>query len=342
MHLTKLASIQRVAWEMLEKQNLDPAAVFKTVQLNPDLMYRPGARYPLNKIIDLWDEMAKRIEDPCFGLTIATCWHPSYFGTLGYAMLVSKSLRITLQRLIRFHQVLSDADFGKLHEDKEAGTLVFTLTNRDETPYSLAREDAAFAWIMSKLRMNFRNDLAAVSVSLLHSQPDCAAQYFDFFKSPVTFDSPVSSLALSLEVVDCILPGGNEELADLNDHVMANYLNTLSKDGLLTRVRKNIVEHLPCGDATVDTIALELGYSARNLQHLLQQEGTTYMSLLRKTRMEIAEKYVLDGEISLQEVAFLVGFAEQSSFSNSFRRWTGKSATQYRQDNQARPTTSSD
>ena len=342
MHLTKLASVQRVAWEMLEKQNLDPAAVFKTVQLNPDLMYQTGARYPLNKIVDLWDEMAKRIDDPCFGLTIATCWHPTYFGTLGYAMLVSKSLRITLQRLIRFHQVLSDADFGKLHEDKEAGTLVFTLTNIDETPYSLAREDAVFAWIMSKLRMNFRNDLAAVSVSLLHSQPECAARYYDFFKSPVKFDSPVSSLALSLEVVDYVLPGGNEELADLNDQIMTKYLNTLNKEDVLTRVRKIIVEHLPCGDATVDTIASELGYSSRNLQHLLQREGTTYMSLLNKTRMEIAKKYVLDGKIPLLEVTFLLGFAEQSSFSNSFRRWTGKSPTQYRQDHQVRQTNSSD
>ncbi|HID69578.1 MAG TPA: hypothetical protein EYP35_03755 [Desulfobacterales bacterium] len=103
MYLTKLASIQLVVWNILEKYNEDPVPVFKQVQLNPSLMHKPGTRHSLRKIAELWIETGRRIKDPCFGLTAATCWHPSYFGTLGYAMLVSKSLRVTLERLIRFH-----------------------------------------------------------------------------------------------------------------------------------------------------------------------------------------------------------------------------------------------
>jgi len=47
-----------------------------------------------------------------------TCWHPSHFGILGHALLMSRSLRLTLECLIRYHQVISDAKFGKLYEDK--------------------------------------------------------------------------------------------------------------------------------------------------------------------------------------------------------------------------------
>ncbi|MEA1923284.1 MAG: helix-turn-helix domain-containing protein [Pseudomonadota bacterium] len=32
----------------------------------------------------------------------------------------------------------------------------------------------------------------------------------------------------------------------------------------------------------------------------------------------------------LTEIAFLLGFAELSTFSRSFKRWTGKSLLQYR------------
>ena len=330
MHLTNLASTQLVVWRMLAIYNQAPASAFKKVQLNPDLMYQPGSRYSANKIADLWKEMERRIKDPCFGLTAATCWHPSNFGTLGYAMLVSKSLRITLERLIRFIRVVSDDFSGELHEDKEAGTLVITITGRDKSSYSHAREDASLAWLMSILRMNFQHDFAPVSANFIHSSPECAEKYSEFFKSPVTFDSSVSSLALSLEVVDHILPSGNKELATFNDQLMTKYLATLDKEDLPIRVRKSIVEHLPSGDATIDNIASELCYNSRTFQRLLQQEGTTFVALLNESRMELAKQYVQDKNVGFTELAFLLGFSELSSFSRSFKRWTGKSPSQYR------------
>jgi len=332
MYLTKLASIQLVPWKMMEAHNVDPASVFKTVHLDPSLMYQPGIRYPLDKIADLWKEVEKRIEDPCFGLLAAEpkCCHPSYFGFLGYAMLVSTSLRITLERLIRFHRVISDANFGDLYEDREAGTLVFVLTNRDETPYTQAREDAALAWIMSTLRMNFQDELTAISVNLTHGNSGCAEKYFDFFKSPVTFNSLVCSLSLSLDDVDRILPSGNDELAKFNDQIMTQYLAALDKNDLLTRVRKIIVEHLPSGNVTIENVAPELGYSQRTFQRMLKQKGTTFISLLNDVRKKLAKQYVLDETKNLTEVAFLLGFSELSTFSRSFKRWTGKSLRQYR------------
>lgn len=330
MNLTKLASIQLVLWNMLEKYNQDPAAVFKKVGLDVGRMYQPGARYNLDKIAALWEEMDRRIPDPCFGLTAATNWHPSHFGTLGYAMLMSSSLRITLERLIRFHRVISDAHFGELHENQDKGTLEFTFVYEDEKPYPQPREDAALAWIMSVLRVNFQQTLSPVSVNFIHNCTDCASKYYKFFQSPITFDAPASSLALSLDVVDLVLPSGNEELAAFNDQVMTQYLATLDNDTLVKRIKKIIVEHLPSGNATVENAASELSLSTRKLQRLLQQEGTTFISLLNETRMEIAKQYVQDKKMDLTEVAFLLGFAELSTFSRSFKRWTGKSPIQYR------------
>ncbi len=180
MHASKLASIQIVAWKILEKHHIDPVSVFKKVRLNPALMHQPGARHPLDKVADLWKEMANRIKDPCFGLTSAECWHPSNFGTLGYAMLVSTSLRMALERLIRFHRVIEDIDFGEIHEDKSAGILTFTISNSKGTSFSPAREDAALAWLISILRMNYQDELATVSVNVTHPAPLCSEKYINF------------------------------------------------------------------------------------------------------------------------------------------------------------------
>ncbi|HID96814.1 MAG TPA: hypothetical protein EYP57_01265 [Thermodesulfobacteriaceae bacterium] len=42
----------------------------------------------------------------------AECWHPAYLGTLGYAMLASKTLRIALERFVHYHRVVSDIRFA--------------------------------------------------------------------------------------------------------------------------------------------------------------------------------------------------------------------------------------
>ena len=330
MNLTKLASVQLVLWNICRQYNQDPEAIFQKARLDPELMYQPGARYPLEKVAILWEEAAERIKDPCFGLAAATCWHPTHFGTLGYALLMSQSLRITLERLLRFHKVLSEARFGKIHEDREQGTLVFTLTYRDEKPYPPGREDAALAWIMSTLRINFHHNLTPVFVTFTHGRPACAGKYYELFKGPITFDAPTAALALPLDQVDVLLPGANEELAQFSDQAMSRYLATLNDDSWANRVRRLIMEHLPSGAITVEKTASELHISTRKLQRLLKEEGTTFLALLNATRMKLAKDYVQQSDMDLTEIAFLLGFSELSTFSRSFKRWTGQSPIQYR------------
>ena len=71
MLLTKLASIQHILWEILEEYGIDPDPVFRRVNLNPDLLFEPGSRYPLDGIAALWREIERLVEDPCFGLRTA-------------------------------------------------------------------------------------------------------------------------------------------------------------------------------------------------------------------------------------------------------------------------------
>lgn len=331
MYLTKLASIQLVNWNILEAYNKDPLDVFTRVQLNPQLMHQPGARYSLNKVANLWEQMENVIEDPCFGLAAAKCWHPSNFGTLGYALLMSTCLRTTLERLIRFHRIISDADFGTLSEHRDRKTLVFNLTNKGEKKYSPAREDAAIAWIMSVLQVNYQRPLSPVSLSFRHGRPlGCAGKYYELFQAPIIFDAPVSGIELSLDNADRVLPSGNKDMAEFNDQAMNKYLLAKNSDPLVARVTKIIVEHLPSGDATIEKAASELYMSKRKLQRLLRDEGTSFIALLNETREDIAKQYVRDKDMNLTEIAFLLGFSEQSTFSRSFKRWTGKSPSSYR------------
>jgi hypothetical protein len=81
------------------------------------LKYNPC--YSLHKIDKLWDEANIVIDDSCFGLKCAEHWHPTYFGTLGYAMLESKTIRDSLQRLHRFHKIVTGDEYITLENGKD-------------------------------------------------------------------------------------------------------------------------------------------------------------------------------------------------------------------------------
>ena len=330
MLLTKLASIQHILWEILEEYGVKPEPVFRSVDLDPSLLFEPGARYPLTGISALWNKMGELIDDPCFGLKTADLWHPSHFGTIGYAMLASSTLRQALERLIRFHRVVSDASFGTLVEDKLNKSFSIVLNWDDEAPWSPGREDAAVTYILSSCRLNFNKPLNPKQVELTHNQHNCLIRYENLFNCRVELNRPAPILTLALSDVDKPLRSGDEYLADFHDTIMEHYISKLSKNRLIRSVQKMFASQLPDGTVTVETIAKELGMSTRKLQRDLKLEGTTYQQLLTRTRRELAERYVGEGFSDLTEVAFVLGFADLSTFSRSFKRWTGVSPSRYR------------
>ncbi len=62
----------------------------------------------------------------------------------------------------------------------------------------------------------------------------------------------------------------------------------------------------------------------------LQQEGTTFRVILNEVRSELADQYIQDSSLNLNEISYLLGFSEMSSFSRAFKRWTGDPPSFYR------------
>jgi AraC-like DNA-binding protein len=64
--------------------------------------------------------------------------------------------------------------------------------------------------------------------------------------------------------------------------------------------------------------------STRTLQRRLRQQGIVYARLLEEVRRHLSSKYLADGNLSLGEIAYLLGYSESSAFNRAYRRWTGR------------------
>ena len=90
-----------------------------------------------------------------------------------------------------------------------------------------------------------------------------------------------------------------------------------------------LIQMLPSGKADQDTVANRLYRSTSTLQRQLTAEGTNYRDILESTRRSLAEHYLREGGYSQAEIAFMIGFSDQSNFARAFKRWTGMSPGQF-------------
>ena len=244
-------------------------------------------------------------------------------------MMASATLREALERSIRYERLVNEAAGSRL--SRLADCYRFVIDVPEVRKFTADEAIDAFAAIAVRVARALHADrhLSPLAVHLCRSEPSESGAFHRVFRCPITFSAEMNAIDFAHEDVEKPLPTGNAELARHNDEVIRQYLARLDTARVSSRVQTFLVEGFPDGEPTQTTVAQKLGMSTRNLQRRLADEGTTYKDILNESRASLARDYVREGRCSVTEIAFLLGFADTSTFSRAFKRWTGASPRQY-------------
>ena len=324
-----LASWTRALRRQLDALGLDSTALCQAAGLDPALMDDPNARYPLHATTRLWQLAVDASGDPTLGLHTSRHVAPTTFHALGLAVMASGSLREVFERIVRYHQVVSDALVLELREAGEVCELHFRLPPGAPAPASEAI-DAFAAIYVRTCRNRLGRDYAPLAVYLRRPPPADARPWQAVFRAPVHFAAAEDMLCFARADLDQPLADGNPELAAHNEAVLRKRLEALQPDTVARRLRRALEQCLPNGEHAAETLAHGLHLSLRSLQRHLSEEGSSYEQVLADTRRDLALQHLAEADCAIGEVAYLLGFADSSSFSRAFKRWTGQSPSQYR------------
>ena len=90
-----------------------------------------------------------------------------------------------------------------------------------------------------------------------------------------------------------------------------------------------LMKTLPGNQATLKEIAKMVNISERTLQRRLKEEGTSFKAILTQVQIQLAKTY-LKQDLPTDEIAYLVGYTETSSFLRAFKKWTGQTVNQFK------------
>lgn len=328
MSLTHFAPTTSLLWKYLESIDINPEPLYKKAGIRSELLLNSNARININQVDALWEQAAEIIEDPCFAIDMAEFWHPSHMGALGYAWLASSTLRQAFNRAVRYIHVVTE-DLNLDVADTPAGFKI--SIDLEDSIFTLPQHhDLVLSIIMHMCRFNFGEELIPTEVKLAHPEPACSKKITDYFRTEVQFDAEQTSLAMARAEVDRVLPSGNKQIALMHDEMLMRYLVEIKKGDIVQQVQSIILENLPDGQVTDRLVASELNLSERSMQRRLKEHKTTFRFLLDGVREMVAKQYIENPMNRMSDIAFLLGFSEQSAFSRAFKKWTGKSPVEYR------------
>ena len=328
---TTIAAAARLIGETLKTHYAqDPLPVYKKAGIDPSRLEVSGARYPWIAMQQLWIEAAAATGDPCFGLTVGRNIRPTTFHALGFSWLASRTLLESLQRLVRYTKLITTAPVElAVTLDGDNWVLHDRLRHQGIPGADEIAVDAFFMAVVGLCRQACDRHFCASEVHLSRAAAAHTDTYIKAFEAPVFFESEHDSISFDREALEAPLPGGNLELALVNDRIAEEYIDALDPSTISTEVRKLLIELLPSGDANQQSIASQMNRSLSTLQRQLAAENTNYKEIREHTRRDLAEQYVREGHYSLSQIAYLLGFSDQSNFSRAFRRWTGHSPGTY-------------
>ena len=124
-------------------------------------------------------------------------------------------------------------------------------------------------------------------------------------------------------MVEYLEPQLKQKLAEIENQISETFTE---------RVQKKLFQLIPSGQFSLENVAEEFGISGRTLQRNLSVENTSFNQMVKDIQKMMTFNYLEAKELSIDEIAYLVGYSETSSFYRAFKKWTGKTVSQYQKD----------
>lgn len=266
--------------------------------------------------------------DPTIGLRAAEQVEPGDFGPIDYASRNCATLREALECYRRFLPLLDEGTSATLTE--EGTRAIWTLT-----PLGIQREAAANDFMIASSIVICRrlkaDHTTPIEVHLTHSTPTDLREYRRVFGCPVRMNQPANAVIFCRESLDRPVPAANRHFRFAFEKQAAEMLRSLpNHDSVTLRVREIVLNHIGTPEIEMPRIAKRLHMSVATLRRRLESEGTSHRALVEAVRRDLALHYLRGREVPISDIAYLLGFSSVQTFGRAFRRWTGRSAMNYR------------
>lgn len=317
--------------DLVRNQGADPFEILGRHDIDPKALRDPDCYIDSRSLVELLEDCSTSFNDSLFGLRLGQVQDPDVFGTVATLCRSASSFRDALRCYIDFIPVVHcPLAIMEVVEGSQTAELRWHV--QAELGHNMQANYKATLLNLKLLRQiggrGFRPSYVNLAADARHKD---VPQIADLFGCSFHGKAAVNAIGFPVSVMDQPVSSANRLLFRL----IGGYLERVraaSRKGPVERVEDFVRGSLSSGNCSIEHCARKLGTSVRTLQATLSEAGLRFSDILEKQRIELAKSYLEQGQMTLDDVAAMLGYAEQSSFGRAFKRWTGSTPQRYRRN----------
>lgn len=290
---------------------------------------QPDASVSLPLFAQLAFDAVGITREPALGLLLGDRMHAASHGIVGFAVSNAGTPRQAVELLARFVRLR----LPLLSVSQQSADGEVEVRFHEALPLGPMRGPVLEATLLTIKRVLDAISLGScpiIQVAFPFSAPDHAPLTRTMFGCQVIFDAPVAAMRLPEQHLDQPLRRADAGAFREAAAICQRELDRIGiGERLADRVLRLLVERQN-GFPSLAVVARMVQLTPRTLHRRLVEEGTSFRALLDEVRHRRAREHLRSGEMSVEELAFALGYNDPANFRRAFRRWEGVAPTIYR------------
>jgi len=248
-------------------------------------------------------------------------------GAMGYAAINSDTVGRALHFLYRYHELTSDRYMDRL--EIEGNTAIVTpipVMRHMHEFRNLAEDSFAGNWRVLQLLLGPTVDYSKAAVHFDFPAPAYVATYREVFQCACRFDADRNELRFPAKWLQHPIASANKTMVDVCTAMCERLLGAGDASRETSQMVRRLLLSRPGRHMyRLDEAASELNLSTTQLRKRLYKAGTSYKKLVLEIRMALAQHYLDDTNLAVQEIAYLLDYSQPAPFSRAFKDYYGMS-----------------
>ena len=318
-----------------EDYGLSATGLLQKANIDPDLLSLGMQRITGESFQTLIRIIRLETGDPLLGLKSSRYVHPGSYSIMGYIVMNCTTMQEAMEITPAYEQLVGDMGVTHFEKTADGAAMIWRCQYRDPLIRPIMMNNVLGSWVRFARYLVGKENHTPVRICFSHEDPGAEfhQDFQELFRCPVEFNADRTCLVTNQETnaLQIQQPADPELRQTLEMHAM-KLMSESPRQNVTREVLSLLEKMLPYGPVNQEKIARQLGISTKTLQRKLLQEDTGYQQLLDRYRRETAMHKLRHTNMSVQNIADLLGFSEPRSLSRKFREWTGKTPGEVRKE----------
>lgn len=319
--------------KLADRNGADLRKIVGRVGLVQDFLNRPPEVIPLRQFVLLSQTASDAMNHQDFGWRAGSEFTLENLGLVGRAMQSAETIGTAIRLLCGSLPTIQSASTLELVTERDCAVVRYKVLDPNIWPRCQDAE-LTLAVVARTIRMARGADWRPDWLAFEHAAPEHPNERRARFG--VKYGAKVNEIRFPASVLETKMPGGdvNQHRALVAETVKQGH-SVAHRLELPARLRQTFYERFG-GEALDQTeIARDMGFSRRGLRRRLAEFDTSYSQVLADCRTGSARHLLRHSGQSIAEIAYELGYSDQSAFERAFRRDVGITPTRYRQNSQS-------